>query len=162
MRHSTGKGMGLAVTHGLVKRHGGTISVHSKEGDGTTFTIRLPIAPAPVIRTEQRPSCAAEASLTILIIDDESQVATLLERMLTKAGHRVFKTFSGEEGLAVFHKEEVDLVVCDLGMPGMSGWDVGKAIRSICREKEIAKPAFVLLIPFRNSPSNLQIGEVRH
>jgi PAS domain S-box-containing protein len=140
-----GKGMGLAVTHGLVKRHGGTISVHSQEGAGTTFTIRLPLAPASVARTELQPMDVAAARLTILIIDDEPQVAALLERILTKASHTVFKALSGEEGLTVFHKESVDLVICDLGMPGMSGWDVGKAIRSICREKEIAKPAFVLL-----------------
>ncbi len=140
-----GKGMGLAVTHGLVKRHGGTISVQSKAGEGTTFTIRLPLAPAPVTKTEQPPISTAKASLTILIIEDELHIATLLERILTKAGHRVFKTLSGEEGLAVAHKEQVDLVICDLGMPGMNGWDVGKAIRSICREKGITKPPFVLL-----------------
>lgn len=140
-----GKGMGLAVTHGLVKRHGGTISVQSKAGEGTTFTIRLPLAPAPVTKSEQPPISTSKASLTILIIEDELHIATLLERILTKAGHRVFKTLSGEEGLAVAHKEQVDLVICDLGMPGMNGWDVGKAIRSIYREKGITKPPFVLL-----------------
>jgi len=70
---------------------------------------------------------------------------SLLERILAKAGQRVFKALSGDEGLAIFNKEPMDLVICDLGMPGMSGWDVGKVIRSICQERGIPKPAFVLL-----------------
>lgn len=140
-----GKGMGLAVTHGLVKRHGGTISVHSKVGAGTTFTVRLPLAHQPVTKTEQLSTGAAVVPLTILVIEDELYIAALLERILAKAGHRVFKSLSGREGLAIFDKESVDLVLCDLGMPGMNGWDVGKAIRLVCREKGIPKPPFVLL-----------------
>ena len=124
-----GKGMGLAMTHGLVKLHGGTISVQSKVGVGTTFTIRLPLAQEPVRKTEDPAMRHAEGHLTILVIEDELHIAALLERIFARAGHRVFKTLSGEEGLAVFHKESVDLVICDLGMPGMNGWDVGKAIR---------------------------------
>jgi PAS domain S-box-containing protein len=140
-----GKGMGLAVTHGLVKRHGGTISVQSEVGAGTTFTIRLPRAPEPVGKTEQSETSTAGDRLTILVIEDEGHIAALLERIFEKAGHRVFKTLSGEEGLAVFDKELLDLVVCDLGMPRMNGWDVGTAIRLVCREKGISKPPFVLL-----------------
>ena len=64
---------------------------------------------------------------------------------MRKQGHTVFKALSGQEGLAIFNKEPVDLVICDLGMPGMNGWDVGKAIRSICQEKGITKPPFILL-----------------
>ena len=79
------------------------------------------------------------------MIEDDLHIATLLERIFAKAGHSVFKALSGEEGLAIFNKEPVDLVICDLGMPGMNGWDVGKAIRSICQEKGITKPPFVLL-----------------
>ncbi len=140
-----GKGMGLAVTHGLVKRHGGSMSVDSKLGAGTTFTVRLPLAQEPVRKTEQLSTSATEDRLTILVIDDDLSIAGLLERMLAKAGHSVFTALSGEEGLAVFNKERVDLVLCDLGMPGMNGWDVGKAIRSICRDRGIIKPPFVLL-----------------
>ena len=123
-----GKGMGLAVTHGLVKRHGGTISVQSKVGEGTTFTIRLPLAQEPVRKTEEPAISTAEDHLTILVIDDDLNIATLLERICAKAGHSVFRALSGEEGLAIFNKEPVDLVISDLGMPGMNGWDVGKPI----------------------------------
>ena len=62
-----------------------------------------------------------------------------------KAGHRVFKALSVQEGLTIFNKEPVDLVIRDLGMPGMNGWDVGKAIRSICHERGVSKPPFILL-----------------
>jgi len=140
-----GKGMGLAVSHGLIKRHGGSISVQSKVGAGTTFTIRLPLSQEPIRKPEEPAMRPAEGHLTILVIDDDLSIPSLLERILAKAGQRVFKAFSGDEGLAIFNKEPMDLVICDLGMPGMSGWDVGKVIRSICQERGIPKPAFVLL-----------------
>jgi PAS domain S-box-containing protein len=140
-----GKGMGLAVSYGLVKRHGGTISVQSKAGVGTTFTIRLPLASEPVAETEKPASKPAEGPLAILVIDDESFVGELIQKICAKAGHRVFRALSGEEALALFNKEPVDLVLCDLGMPGMSGWEVGKAIGSICQERGITKPPFILL-----------------
>jgi PAS domain S-box-containing protein len=140
-----GKGMGLAVTHGLVKRHGGTISVQSNVGAGTTFTIRLPLTSEPLAKTEQPSMSTAWDRLTILVIDDDVNIASLLERICANGGHRVFKALSGQEGLAIFNKEPVDLVLCDLGMPEMNGWDVGKAIWSICRDREITKPPFILL-----------------
>jgi CheY-like chemotaxis protein len=140
-----GTGMGLAVTHGLVKRHGGTISVQSKVGTGTTFTIRLPKASEPVTKTEQPELSTAEGRLTILVIEDELHIATLLERILAKAGHRVFRALSGEEGIEIFNKGPVDLVISDLGMPGMNGWDVGKAMSSICQQRGVRKPPFILL-----------------
>jgi len=142
---SIGKGMGLAVTHGLVKRHGGTISVQSKVGAGTTFTVRLPLSQEPVRKTEEPAVRPAEGKLTILVIDDDLNIASLLERICAKAGHRVFKALSGDEGLVIFDREHVDLLLCDLGMPGMNGWDVGKAIRSVCQQKGITKPPFILL-----------------
>ncbi len=140
-----GKGMGLAVTHGLVKRHGGTINVQSKVGNGTTFTIRLPLAQEPIRKTAEPATRPAERKLSILVIEDDQRIATLLEMIFVDAGHSAFKALSGGEGLAIFNKEPVDLVICDLGMPGMNGWDVGKAIRSVCQEKGITKPPFVLL-----------------
>lgn len=142
---SIGKGMGLAVTHGLVKRHGGGISVQSRVGEGSTFTIRLPLSGEPVAKTEQPPMRPAEHRLTILVIEDEPHIATLVDRILAKAGHRVFRALSGQDGLAIFVTEHIDLVICDLGMPGMSGWDVGSAIRSTCEQKGITKPPFILL-----------------
>lgn len=140
-----GKGMGLAVSHGLVKRHGGTISVESAVGKGTTFTIRLPLSRESVRKPEKPSTSAADDHLTILVIDDDLNIATLLASICAKAGHRVFKTVSGQEGLAIFDKERVNLVLCALGMQGMNGWDVCKAIRSVCRNEGIPKPAFVLL-----------------
>jgi signal transduction histidine kinase/ActR/RegA family two-component response regulator len=140
-----GKGMGLAVSHGLVKRHGGSISVDSKLGAGTTFTIRLPLAPEPVTKTDQSSTSTSRDRLTILVIEDDLNIASLFERIIAKAGHRVFRALSGQEGLGIFNTEPVDLVICDLGMPGMNGWDVGKAIRSVCRDRRITKPSFIML-----------------
>ena len=93
-----GKGMGLAVSHGLVKRHGGDISVKSKIGTGTTFTIRLPLVQVPLRKTEEPPIRYAEGKLTVLIIDDNPDIASLLEKICAKSGHTVFTAISGEKG----------------------------------------------------------------
>jgi PAS domain S-box-containing protein len=140
-----GKGMGLAVTHGLVKRHGGGISVKSAPGEGTTFTIRLPLHKSSDAPTPEPQSGSARGPLTVLVIDDDPSIAALLERICARAGHKVFSATSGEEGVAVFRETPVDIVISDLGMPGMTGWDVGKALRSISIERGIRKPLFVLL-----------------
>jgi len=79
------------------------------------------------------------------VIDDDVNIASLLEKICAKAGHTVYRALSGQEGLEIFNKEAVDLVISDLGMPGMNGWDVGKGIWSICQEKGVSKPPFILL-----------------
>ena len=64
---------------------------------------------------------------------------------MTKYRQKVFSATSGEEGIRIFRNNKIDMVICDLGMPGMNGWEVGKAIRAICRERGLPKTPFTLL-----------------
>ncbi|MFH0957765.1 MAG: response regulator, partial [Pseudomonadota bacterium] len=82
---------------------------------------------------------------TILVIDDTDALVTLFHDLLTGHGQTVLKAYSGSQGIDLYRQHHVDLVLCDLGMPGMSGWDVGWMVRSICRDKGIPKTPFVLL-----------------
>jgi PAS domain S-box-containing protein len=125
----TNTGLGLSMSYGIVKRFGGEIEVESKIGHGTTFTIILPI------ELEGKEELVAP-SLTrggkkarILVIDDEENVRSVLSRMLSQVSHRVTVAKDGGEGLRLFREREFDMVLTDLGMPGMSGWEVCKAIK---------------------------------
>ncbi|MGB9617248.1 MAG: ATP-binding protein, partial [Desulfomonilaceae bacterium] len=138
-------GMGLASTYGIISEHCGEITVQSQVGKGTTFTIRLPrtveaqtaaqaIDPDPQLR-----------NLTFLIVDDMEYVVNLLAEGLAPFSRKVFGAYSGEQALKLFRESPTDIVLCDLGMPRMSGWEVGKRIREYCEEQGLKKPFFVVL-----------------
>jgi CheY-like chemotaxis protein/anti-sigma regulatory factor (Ser/Thr protein kinase) len=125
-----GTGLGLAMAYGIVTRHGGQITVESQEGRGTEFTIRLPAArrapPAPAPGMALPPERAAR----VLVIDDEPEVRDTLADILQAEGHQVVATSSGAEGLARFGEDGFDLVMTDLAMPAMSGWQVAEAVQA--------------------------------
>lgn len=137
--------MGLAVSHGIISRNGGTIAVQSEEGKGATFTIRFPLAEKPQEVSVPLSEQVFRLRLKFLVVDDMEPIVMLLDRMLTKHEQTVFSAVSGEEALEIFRNNAIDIVICDLAMPGMNGWDVGKAIRTICQERGIAKTPFILL-----------------
>jgi GAF domain-containing protein/CheY-like chemotaxis protein len=125
-----GTGLGLAMVYGIVSRHGGEIAVDTAEGRGSTFTIRLPVP-------RGQPAAAAPPTLAprpegarVLVIDDEPVVRETLGEMLRQQGHHVVAVDDGASGLARFRAEPFDLVMTDLAMPGMSGWQVAQAVKA--------------------------------
>jgi signal transduction histidine kinase len=127
-------GLGLSVAYGTVQRYGGTLTVESVEGQGTTVEVSLPSASATarVARKSAAPGAAAPLPLRILVIDDELQVRSTLAEMLEEQGHSVTQAPGGRAGLSYLESnpELVDVVISDLGMPDMTGWDVARAIQS--------------------------------
>ncbi|PYM54741.1 MAG: hypothetical protein DMD77_22275, partial [Candidatus Rokuibacteriota bacterium] len=122
-----GTGLGLAVSWGIVKRHGGTIEIESTVGMGSIFTIRLPISSGDSAPDVAETTVRQIRSGRILVIDDEPEVRCVLRDMLTPCGHTVIEADSGETGLALLEREAVDVILTDISMPGMSGWDVAAA-----------------------------------
>jgi signal transduction histidine kinase len=127
-------GLGLSVAYGTVQRYGGTLTVESTEGQGTTVEVSLPTASAATV-VSKGTSAAPKAPalpLRILVIDDELQVRSTLAEMLEEQGHSVTQAPGGREGLSYLESnpELVDVVISDLGMPDMTGWDVASAIQA--------------------------------
>jgi CheY-like chemotaxis protein/anti-sigma regulatory factor (Ser/Thr protein kinase) len=125
-----GLGIGLTLSRRLVELHGGTIAAASDgHGRGAQFTVRLPVEttatppPAPAAPTPER-------SRNILIIEDNDDARESLRLLLESLGHRVIEAGDGQRGLALalHHRPEVALI--DLGLPGMDGYEVARALRA--------------------------------
>jgi len=124
-------GLGMSVSYGIIERHRGTISVDSVEGKETTFIIEIPFSEETVEGGKVVPISSGQKKVTILIVEDEEDVRNLLKDILTYEGHRVETASNGNLGIEKFKKNNFDMVLTDLGMPGMSGWQVAEKIKAI-------------------------------
>jgi PAS domain S-box-containing protein len=124
-----GTGLGLSVSYGIIKEHGGSISARSQKGVGTTFVIEIPVvtAESPAGDLPERPGGSVltpSRTGTILVVDDEPMILDLLVEVLGKAGHRVDTAADGVEALRKLGKRPFDVVVTDVRMPGKNGMDL--------------------------------------
>jgi GAF domain-containing protein/CheY-like chemotaxis protein len=127
-----GTGLGLSMTYGILARHGARISVESEEGRGTKFRLAFPVTDEAMDAVQTAPAPHAPArSLNCLVVDDEEVVAAVLGDMLTSEGHKVEIADGGQQALTRFSAGAFDLVLTDLAMPGMTGWEVARAIKNM-------------------------------
>ena len=131
-----GTGLGLALTRALALMLGGTVTVQSEFGKGTTFTVTLPTRYAPptmesadAAADQIEPAHSEATGQSVLIVDDEASARELLQRHLTKEGFRVSTATSGAQALEMLKTERPSAVLLDVMLPGMDGWHVLKAIR---------------------------------
>jgi GAF domain-containing protein/ActR/RegA family two-component response regulator len=125
-----GTGLGLAMVYGIVSRHGGQIVVESTEGVGSTFQIRLPAGRGNVQARVAPVAAPVDQAARVLVIDDEEDVRETLADMLRERSHEVVVAENGAEGLERFQSATFDLVLTDLAMPGISGWQVAQAVKA--------------------------------
>ena len=140
-----GMGLGLAVSFGIIRRHEGSVQVDSEVGMGTKFMISLPRAEGteeanipelelakPQLndaRSAISPRTFSENQPKVLVVDDEAPVRELLRDVLEQDGCRVYIATGSREALGLFEAHQFDGVFTDVGMPGMSGWELAHAIR---------------------------------
>ncbi len=128
-----GMGLGLSVSYGIIRRHEGRVEVESEVGRGTIFRMRFPVVGESdtqrIIDTGPLPSARADGSLRILVVDDEDYVRELLADILEREGCEVVLAGEGREALTLFDAQEFDAVFTDVGLPGMSGWELARAVR---------------------------------
>ncbi|MDT5273040.1 MAG: hypothetical protein QOH49_5226 [Acidobacteriota bacterium] len=128
-----GMGLGLSVSYGIIRRHEGRVEVESEVGKGTTFRMTFPIVGESDTQriNDSGPllTARADGSLRILVVDDEDYVRELLADILEREGCEVSLAGEGREALRLFDSAEYDAVFTDVGLPGMSGWEVARAVR---------------------------------
>lgn len=130
-RNRPGFGLGLALIQRLVELHGGEFAGSSAgRGQGASFTVRLPAVPAPAERSVPVTPRAAPRPARILVVDDQQDARESLRLLLEAEGHRVTTAGSGVEALARLERERPEIVVCDIGMPGMDGFTFARAARA--------------------------------
>ena len=122
-------GMGLSVSWSLVQRYGGDIQVKSRPGRGTAFTIKLP--KAEVVQRGRLSSSGGAGARTcrLLIVDDDEEILGILRDMLRLKGHKVTATSDGEKALNLIETNHYDLVLTDLGMPVVTGWEIARHVK---------------------------------
>lgn len=138
-------GLGLASSFGIVAHHGGTISVESEPGKGTSFLVTLRLAEPTHERTEVGKTQRIDFSYRILVVDDLKPLLRILSHGLIRRGQTVFAASSGEEALDIFEANQVDVVICDLAMPEMNGWQVCLSMKKMCEDRGIPKPVLIIL-----------------
>ena len=133
-RSQGGLGIGLTLVRRLVELHGGTVAVRSEgPGRGSEFVVELPLAaaadspaPAPSVRP---PAGALPGPRKILVVDDQADAASILARLLRSRGHQARAVGDGVAALAAIAVDRPDVVLCDIGLPGMNGYAIARRIR---------------------------------
>lgn len=135
-RRDSGLGVGLALARDLVESHGGTIQARS-DGPrcGTEFIVRLPLALPLALASAQSAreievSPYSPSNLRVVIIEDSEDSLLLLQLFLEHLGHQTYTAESGTAGLAAIQAYKPDIALVDIGLPGMSGLDVARAVRN--------------------------------
>ena len=136
-----GTGLGLSMTYGVIKAHGGTIDITSQPGYGTFVKLRFPRIPAPAESEHETVNAPAPSlgSMNIFLVDDDEDVRFLMTRMLKKTGVRQVKTFAGGEEVieSLRYGDPPDLIILDQNMPGMNGTHTMERIRALHPEMPI-------------------------
>jgi CheY-like chemotaxis protein len=132
-RTKGGLGVGLAVAKGLVELHGGEVEARSEGlGHGAQFTMLLPVeaaATAPATAAPERPSEQERHARRILVVEDNPDAAATLRDFLVLSGHEVALAHTGSAGVETARRFHPEVVLCDLGLPGMDGFAVAKELR---------------------------------
>ena len=130
-RSEGGLGIGLNVVRNLVGMHGGSVTADSAgEGKGSSFTVRLPLSGASAQAAEMPPGPgAAEGACRVLLVEDNVDACDTLRTLLELAGHEVTVAYDGRAGLEAAQARRYDVLICDIGLPGLDGLQIMERLR---------------------------------
>jgi CheY-like chemotaxis protein len=174
-----GTGLGMSTSYSKMVRHGGKIEVDSKEGKGSTFTLQFPATTetvSPKVSPEPKQEIKRN-NLRILVVDDEKNICNILDKFLSGSGHKVKTVDNGADAINIIKAEDIDLVLCDLAMPNVYGYDVVRTLNELEKRPKIGimtgwgeklkpiddedfKVDFIIKKPFDFSELSKQINEL--
>jgi len=128
-----GTGLGLASAYGILKNHNGIITVESKPGGGTTFSVYLPASEKKVVKEKERTRAIANGSETILLVDDEDMVLEVGSKLLKRLGYHVLTARNGLQAVDIYQarQSEIDCVILDMIMPDLNGGETYDKLKQI-------------------------------
>jgi CheY-like chemotaxis protein/anti-sigma regulatory factor (Ser/Thr protein kinase) len=137
-RSQGGLGVGLTVCKQIVEMHGGTVSASSAGWErGSTFTLRIPLAESSAMPAKVPVPARADALLRVMIVDDNRDAADSLAMLLQFEGRRTLCAYSGEQALQDFAPFDPQLVLLDIGLPGLDGYEVARRLKAIAPELRV-------------------------
>ncbi len=138
-RNRGGLGLGLTLVKGLMELHGGTVEVAStKPGKGTAFVVRLPLEQGVTVRRKADGIQPAHtAKHRILVIDDNRDAAESMKMLLEHEQHETMIAYTGHAGLECASTFKPDVIICDIGLPGMDGYQVARTLRATPETQDI-------------------------
>jgi signal transduction histidine kinase/CheY-like chemotaxis protein len=135
-----GVGMGLAVVYGILFRHQADIGVESTPGNGATFIFKFNLSEVISQVSSPPPLITEQKCLSILLIDDDTSLLEVMSDMINFLGHEVKKAAGGREAIKILEEGKFDLVITDLGMPEVGGWDIAR----VCRDRYPGMPVVLI------------------
>src|SRR5580704_17852704 len=152
-RAEGGLGLGLAIVDGLVRLHGGAVRATSEgKGKGSEFSVRLPLSKSEPMNQRTRTVQRTDGPLSILIIEDNADVRSMLKTLLEFAGHQVEIAGDGLKGVEMISTQHPNVALVDIGLPGLNGYELARKIRADkdCRE------VFLVALTGYSQPSDRQ------
>lgn len=131
-----GSGLGLTISRKFAELLGGRITATSREGEGSIFVLELPLN-GEDSDTSELPAHGTDVQGRVLVVDDDPAILDIARRVLSREGFQVSSALSGEEGLRLARQSVPDLIILDVMMPGMDGWQVLNALRSDTLLREV-------------------------
>jgi len=154
-----GLGLGLSLVKGLVQLHGGTVLARSEgPGRGAEFVVRLPLEGEPAaLSGSLEPARPAEEGLRVLVVEDNRDAAESLRLLLELLGHKVMVAYTGPDGVRAAVEWRPDIVLCDIGLPGMDGFGVAGTLR---RNPATARARLIALTGYSRDEDRRHAREV--
>ncbi len=136
---AVGTRFGLSLSYGIITRHGGKIEVESEVGKGAKFTLQFPTTNerSSLITTHEPEQELSEKNLRVLVVNDEDVLCIVLDQFFSRYGNKVKTVNNGAGAIDIVNAEDFDLVLCDLAMSDISGYDVIEAINKLEKSPKI-------------------------
>jgi CheY-like chemotaxis protein len=157
-RSSGGLGIGLHVVQGLLRLHGGEVTAHSDgAGKGSRFRLGLPVAPPPARPPSPDAPVAPRGKLRILVVEDNEDAAEMLGLLLSSSGHEVRLAHRAADAITVLDEWRAEVILSDIGLPDMDGFDLPRAIRQ--RQRGQRRPLLIAITGYGNEAYRVKARE---